>query len=304
MSMRTAARELGLKPRECELAVQLGVVRADPGAGWGPFRVPRAEVERIRGAEGFPAGLMDRLCVVGPVEGARLLGISPARFNRLAKAGCLRPVRFCVNRYRNVVWLYLADDLAEFAERSPELLTGRAPESVRSALAGGADRRPRQWRHRRVEQLLRQAGGVWERAAARAAVLDGAALAAAVPDAGEQDVLRALRPSLADVGAGAQVSTKERVADLCRATEESEVLWYQLMLAADLEAAREAAARVRAARSEPMAEPAGEPSHRPDPAVRASGRRREGWRWRPWPRRVRNLRRPAFGTAPPASPTR
>ncbi|NEE44437.1 hypothetical protein G3M55_07410, partial [Streptomyces sp. SID8455] len=69
--------------------------------------------------------------------GAALLGIAAARFTRLARAGCVSPVTFYLNRYRAVVWLYLADELASFAAREPELLAGRTPLGMRTMLEAG-----------------------------------------------------------------------------------------------------------------------------------------------------------------------
>ncbi|WP_435852336.1 DUF6397 family protein [Streptomyces sparsogenes] len=117
-----AARELGLKLSELELAVQLGEVRAVAVGAVGTVgamgrRVARAELLRVAAAEGFPGALRARLRVVGTAEGAELMGISPGRFTRLARGGFLTPVRFYVNRYRAVVWLYPAAELAAFANR-------------------------------------------------------------------------------------------------------------------------------------------------------------------------------------------
>ncbi len=65
-----AARELELKPREFELAVQLGEVRTVVSAPGGRRRVTREEIERHRAAEGFPQALRGRLWAVGTAEGA------------------------------------------------------------------------------------------------------------------------------------------------------------------------------------------------------------------------------------------
>ncbi|MGW7518060.1 DUF6397 family protein [Streptomyces sp. NPDC054796] len=237
VAMRTAAKEWGLRPGEMELAVQLDVVRTVPGAAGGPRRVPREEVDRLAASEGALRALRERLRVVGAAEGAALLKVSPARFTRLARCGCFGPVRFYVNRYRAVVWLYLAEELRGFGERRPGLLTGRTPGELRALLDRGADHRPVLWRARRVEQLVRQAPGPWERAAARASVLDEDALAEAVPDATERACLAALRPALVTVRHEG-VATQEAVDELCRALEEDEVAGHRLMLGAELEEAR------------------------------------------------------------------
>ena len=324
---RAAAKELGLKPRELALAMQLDVVRSVPGANGGPRRVPGEDLRRLKGAEGFPESLKERLRVVGAAEGAAMLGISPSRFARLARAGVFCPVRFYINRYRTVVWLYLAEDLRGFAERRSELLNGRFPAYLRERLAQGADRRARLWRHRRVEQLARQASGPWERAAVRASVLDEDVLARAVSDGKERALLLALRPSLTGMPSGTPAH-QEMAADLCLAEDDDEILWHRVMLSVGLEEARAsvrednpavAATAPAAAPSTPPAQ--GEPSpvkgkvnaeaergHRPgqapepEPAVRehvVRGReeavRRTNWRWRrPWPRRRKTVSRPAF----------
>ncbi|MFG3255006.1 DUF6397 family protein [Streptomyces sp. NPDC048172] len=304
MAVRVAARELGLRPRELDLAIQLDVVRTVPGARGGPRRVPREELKRVKGTEGFPERLRERLRVVGAEEGARLLGISPSRFARLARLGAFHPVRFYVNRYRTVVWLYLAEEVRGLAERSPDLLTGRFPAPARAVLAEGVDRRAQLWRHRRVGQLARQAGGAWGRAAARAAVLDEDVLAEAVPDMEERALLHALRPRLADVPGGTP-ATQEVVAELCLADSEEEILWHRLTLSAELEEAREPAehetghapvASARAADSPPDTGEGRSPELVPrESIVRAREEAaRERRRWRPWPRRGKLVSRPAF----------
>ncbi|WP_208875872.1 DUF6397 family protein [Streptomyces armeniacus] len=232
-----AARELGLRPREFELGMQLGEVPTVPGPeGWGR-RVPRAALDALKKAEDFPGGLRERLRVVTTVEGAALLEITTGRFGRLARAGCFTPVRFHMNRYRAVVWLYLASELRRFGERRPELLTGQLPPALRTAVDGGADRRPRDWRARRVTQLAGQATSPWERAAARAAVLDEDVLAEAVPDPVERARLAALRPELVSVRSESAAMC-EAVKELSTAFDDDEVLRHRLLLAADLEEAR------------------------------------------------------------------
>lgn len=240
VAMRTAARELGLQPRLVELAVQVGEVRTGWAAGSGPRRVPRAELARLKASAGFPWSLRERLRVVNAAKGAELLGISPARFARLARGGCFTPVHFYVNRYRTVVWLYLAGELRAFAERGAELLTGRVPKGLRVLLAEGVDFRPRHWRCRRVRQLSQQAAGPWDAAASRAAVLDAGALAEAVPDPRERARLAAGAPELVTLRRDQSVATREAAGELCVATAEDEVFWHRLMLAADLEEARAA----------------------------------------------------------------
>ncbi|HEV7627599.1 MAG TPA: DUF6397 family protein, partial [Streptomyces sp.] len=230
--MSTAAKELGLRPKMLELSVQVGEVRTVRGAAADTRRVPRAELARLRESAGFPESLQERLRLLDAAKGAELLGVSAVRFARLARGGCFSPVRFYVNRYRTVVWLYLATDLRSFAERRAELLTGSLPRGLRVLLEEGVDFRPRHWRGRRVGQLCRQADGPWELAAARAAVLDDAALEEAVPDPGERARLIALRPELTVVRSES-AATREMAERLCVAAEEDEILWHRLMLEAD-----------------------------------------------------------------------
>ncbi|MBL1100356.1 DUF6397 family protein [Streptomyces coffeae] len=189
-----AARALGLRPRELELAVQLGEVHT-VGTGARP-RVAHAELARLTTAEGFPEALAARLRVVGTADGADLLGISPGRLTRLARGGFFAPVRFYVNRYRVVVWIYLAADLTELAARRPELLSGRTPPGLSAALAAGEDRRAESWRRRRIEQLLARTEEPWARAAVLASALAPDDLAVVVGDPHERSQLRELRPAL------------------------------------------------------------------------------------------------------------
>jgi len=211
--------------------------------------VPRAELARLKESAGFPQSFEERLRVVDAASGAELLGIGAARFTRLARGGCFSPVQFYVNRYRTVVWLYLARELRAFAERRPELLSGNIPRGLRVLLEEGVDFRPRHWRGRRVGQLCRQADGPWELAAARAAVLDADALEEAVPDPGERARLTALKPELTAVS-DESAATRDVAEEACVAEAEDEILWHRLMLEADLEDARA---------SRPPAEEAGSP---------------------------------------------
>ncbi|MEU4211686.1 DUF6397 family protein [Streptomyces sp. NPDC026206] len=232
-----AARELGLKPREFELAVQLGEVRTLTSGPGGRRRIAREEIERHKSAEGFPEALRTRLWVVGTAEGAELMGISPARFARLARGGCFAPVRFYVNRYRVVVWHYLATDLVEFADRNPGMLTGRTPALLRAALEKHPDRRARSWRARRLDQLTAAAADPWERAAVPAAVLDPGELAGAVPDPDERAYLDALRPALTQARPEA-TAAREVIDELVLAEDPDEIDWHRYCLAAALAQAR------------------------------------------------------------------
>ncbi|MEU0688875.1 DUF6397 family protein [Streptomyces uncialis] len=227
-----AARELGLKRVEFELAVQLGRVRTIPGARPGERRVTRAEVDRVRTQDGFPEALRERVRTVGTSEGANLLGITTARFTKLARLGRITPALYYRNRYRATVWLYLAEDLREFRARpeNRELLTGRTPAPLKERLDRGMDVRARNWRGRCHGRLLRTADGPWQSAAATAAFLDDERIAQVVTDADERVHLDALRPRRpVHSGSGAQSSAL--VPDLMKAADEDEIRWYQTHLA-------------------------------------------------------------------------
>ncbi|MER5782303.1 DUF6397 family protein [Streptomyces mobaraensis] len=235
-----AARELGLRIGELDLAVQVGEVRtvasgpegtAGATGSAGPRRIRGEDVERHRSAEGFPDTLRARLRTVGTKEGAELAGIAPTRFVRLARGGLLVPVRFWINRYGAVVWQYLASDVVEFAERRPDLLTGRLPADLRAASDDGADRRGTRWRALRVEQLEAQAEDPWQRAAAAAAVLAPAQLVPAVPDQAERALIGALRPALTSVRPSAPAG-RAAVEGVVFADGPDEVGHYQARVAA------------------------------------------------------------------------
>ncbi|WP_326794688.1 DUF6397 family protein [Streptomyces sp. NBC_01808] len=239
-----AAAELGLLPRELELAAQLGLVPTEPPqrAG-GRRRVARAEVARLRaedgaGGAGPAAALRERLRLVGTAAGAEELGISSVRFTRLARAGCFAPARFYVNRYRVVVWLYLATEVERFGEREPGLLRGPLPPAMRAELAEGADVRARGWRQRRVEQLLSERVDPWERAGAYAAVLSDAELAEEVPDAGERARVVEHRAELVAPARGGSETARRAAEDVLLAESDAEALGYRLGLAVELQAAR------------------------------------------------------------------
>ncbi|MCT9088980.1 DUF6397 family protein [Streptomyces sp. ASQP_92] len=243
-----AARELELRRGEFDLAVQLGHIRTVPDPGGGHRRVTAREVARLRAAEDFPEGLRERVRTVGTAEGADLLGIAPGRFTKLARTGRLTPVRCYLNRYRAVVWLYLADELVELALREPELLSGRHPDPD-----GGQDWRARNWRGRRIAILARQTDDQWEQAAAVASALDGAHLADLVPDPYERACLRRLRPETFRVHPDS--ATAQGVVDrLVLADEPDEIDWYRLRLVEALADARDQCPAPR-----PIADPAGEP---------------------------------------------
>ncbi|MGQ4401561.1 DUF6397 family protein [Streptomyces hayashii] len=191
-----AARELDLKRAEFELAVHLGRIRTVPDEAGGTRKVPRAEIDRLRAQPGFPDSLRASVKTVGTAEGATLLDVPPTRFTRLARLGLVVPVRFYLNRYRAVVWLYLAEELSHFAadRTNAFLLTGRTPEVLRSQLAAGVDLRARNWRGRHLGFLLRQAQGPWQHAGVLAGFLDPLQVAEIVKDPYERSHLNRFRP--------------------------------------------------------------------------------------------------------------
>ncbi|MEU9112732.1 DUF6397 family protein [Streptomyces sp. NPDC048483] len=242
-----AAQELELRSGEFDLATQLGEVRTvpagtqdRPGTAAGPLgrrRVPAEEIARLQAEPGFPEALRERIRTVGTNEAAELMRIGPGRFQRLTRAGCFGPVRFYVNRYGAVVWLYLAAEIAEFADREPELLQGDTPAAMRVMLDGGQDWRPRQWRARRVAQLMGQTDDPWESAAVLAAVLPPEEMASVVEDPRERSLLRRLRPVFASV-ITATLAARESFERVLTAEEFDEVMWYRVNLSRALEAAR------------------------------------------------------------------
>jgi hypothetical protein len=238
MAMGTAARELRLKRGEFAIAVHLGLIRLTVRQDGGRPRVDRAEIQRLRSQDGVPEALREKVRAVGTAEGAQLLGISPDRFTRLARAGCLTPIALYVNRYRAVVWLYLAEELAGFAAGEPELLVGRSPAWVRARLAEGADHRARNWRSRRIERLLSLTEDPWARAAVVAETLDPVQLAEVVDDPYERAYLARIRPEPA-FAPTTSPSARETVAQLMRADEPDEMLWRRIGLIMELDNARE-----------------------------------------------------------------
>ncbi|MFI8823597.1 DUF6397 family protein [Streptomyces sp. NPDC053431] len=235
-----------MKREEFQLAVQLGFVRTVPGAMPGTAegaadptrrRVARSEIERLTKAPDFPEGLRERVRSVGTSEGAQLLSISKERFARLARTGHFSPVRFYVNRYRAVVWLYPAAELGEFALTHPGLLTGRLPLDVRIRADGGEDWRPRNWRARRLGMLLRASGDPWVRTAAIASLLDPVQLAEVVDDPFERAYLDRFRP--APPSWRPTTPAAREIADrLLLADDPDEILWHRMSLALALDEAR------------------------------------------------------------------
>ncbi|MFJ6462405.1 DUF6397 family protein [Streptomyces sp. NPDC091387] len=227
-----------MKRGEFELAVHLGILRVEAGRSGGRPRVRQEEIDRLRSEDGFPGTLRERVRTVGTAEGARLLGISPVRFTRLARAGCVTPVALYLNRYRAVVWLYLAQELGGLAARSPELLVGRSPAWMRDRLDSGTDCRPRNWRSRRIERLLTLTGDPWARAAVVAQALDPAQLAEVVDDPYERAYLARVLPEPVFGQRGSSV-TRDALARLMLADEPDEILWRRVNLIMELDSARE-----------------------------------------------------------------
>lgn len=238
VALGRAAQELQLKRGEFELAVQLGHVRTvREGLGTRP-RVAQEEVERIRSTEGFPEALRERVRVVGTAEASQLLGVPAHRFTRLARGGHFTPVKCYLNRYRAVVWLYLAEEVTDLALRHPELINDRQlPKETLVRLGAGEDRRPRNWRGRRAAMLLRQTDDPWERAAGIASALDPAHVVEVVPDPHERAYLMHLRPESVRVGPDSPAA-REIIERLQRAQDLDEVLWYRMDLAQHLSVAR------------------------------------------------------------------
>ena len=235
-----AARELGLKRGEFDLAVSLGRIRTVPDEGGGGPRVSRAELDRLRSEEGFPEALQERVRTVGTKEGAELLEVPPGRFTRLARLGVVVPVRFYLNRYRAVVWLYLAEELRHFAadENNAPLLSGRTPSTLREQLQEGLDLRPRNWRGRHVGFLVRQLGGhPWAHAAAVASVLDPIQVAEVVQDPYERLHLSRFQPKPISYGAPGSLAA-QLTENITRADDPDEVGWLRADLAEAVSEAR------------------------------------------------------------------
>lgn len=274
-----AAQELRLRRGEFQLATQLGHVRTVGGSVSGRRRVARGEVERLRSAAGFPDALRERVRTVGTAEGAELMDISPGRFTRLARAGYLVPVRFYLNRYRAVVWLYLAEELRAFASSEPGLLTGRLPRTPTNASGTnasgsdtegaeegtGADCRPRNWRGRRIGLLLHESDDRWERAAIVGSVLDPVQLAELVPDPYERASLNRLRPDLAPGRPGSEAG-REAVRRLLTADDPDEISWHRSSLTALLADARRDREAPRPSGTTPEPDEVGEPVPAFEPA--------------------------------------
>lgn len=233
-----ASQELGIRRAEFELAVHLGLIAVIGAPGGGRPRMHEKEIARLREQPGFPDALAERVRTVGTAQGAALLDIAPARFTRLARAGCVSPVTFYLNRYRAVVWLYLADELAAFAAREPELLAGRTPPGMRTMLESGADWRARNWRLQRIDRLLDRTTDPWARTAVQASALDPVQLAEVVDDPYERAYLVRVRPEPV-FGRPGSLAAREAMGELMLADDPDEILWRRVNLTLELDAARE-----------------------------------------------------------------
>ncbi|MFI1653506.1 DUF6397 family protein [Streptomyces sp. NPDC020472] len=232
-----AAQELELRRDEFRLAVQLGLVRTVPVGEGERRRIERCELDRLRAAPDFPAGLRERVREVGTGEAAALLGITADRFTRLARTGHVSPVRFSLNRYRAVVWMYLAQEVVEFGLTCPALLTGRLPLRLRERLAAHEDLRARNWRARRLSLSLRATEDPWARAAAIASLLDPVQVAEVVDDPYERAHLDRLRPP-PPPGMPMPPVARGIAERLTLADDPDEILWHRLSLALALDEAR------------------------------------------------------------------
>ncbi|MER7571605.1 DUF6397 family protein [Streptomyces sp. NPDC126514] len=263
-----AARELGLKRREFDLAVHLGRIRTVPDeAGGGARRVERAEIERVRAAPGFPETLLERVKTVGTTEGAALMQVPPGRFTRLARLGLMAPVSFYLNRYRAVVWMYLAEELRQFAaeEKNTGLLKARTPEGLRDQLDAGLDLRPRNWRGRHLGFLLRQTDDPWQQAGAVSAFLDPVQIAEVVTDPYERSHLNRFRPGPSVHGAPGSPAAR-LCEQLMTADDADEIGWLRADLARAVDEAREHRPAPR-----PAAKPAPDVPDEPGPPHRLLG---------------------------------
>ena len=244
LPLSRARDELDLEYDEFEVALQVGEVRTVV-CGPGVWKVPRSELTRLRATTGYPDTLLDRLRLVSSEGAAEAMGCGRDRFVRLARAGCVRPVRWYVNQYRVVVWLYLAREVAEFAAENRGVLAGRLPAALREA-ADGTDRRARGWRARRTQQLVRDAADAWEEAAVWAALLGPEITAEAVPDPNERAQLQRLRAALPPGRPGR--ATPEQLRSITTADAPDEI-------AAGLVALAEALGRARTGHPVPRPSP-------------------------------------------------
>ncbi|GAA0630102.1 DUF6397 family protein [Streptomyces thermocarboxydovorans] len=275
-----AARELGLEHHEFDLAVRLGRIRTRPvGGGGGGRAVARTEIARLRARPGFPEALRAGVETVGAARGAALMKVTEGRFTRLARLGLLVPVRFTLGPHGAVDWLYLAEELRQFAaaEENAELLTGRPPGALGGGLDSDLDVRPRNWRNRHLGCLLRLADGdPWGRAGAVASLLDPLQVAEVVKNPYERSHLSTFRAA-PPIGGASGPSAVRLAEELTTAQDEDEIAWLRAELAGLVAEAREhrPAPRPAPRSRRAVCTAAGEPD-------RPLGRLREclGRRWR------------------------
>ncbi|WP_371578288.1 DUF6397 family protein [Streptomyces sp. NBC_01314] len=161
LTLEAARRELGLRRDEFTLGLEHGVIRTCWSGD--ELCVRAGEVARWRAKLGELAELTR---LVHATEAAGLAGISRHRFDQLARAGAIRPVRSYINRYHAEVWQYSAADTRHLPERRPELLGARLPGPFLAELASGADRRAEGYRMRLRTQALLMLRDPWTKAAA------------------------------------------------------------------------------------------------------------------------------------------
>ncbi|WP_443050431.1 DUF6397 family protein [Streptomyces sp. NBC_00286] len=122
LTLEAARRELGLRREEFTLGIEHGVIRTCWSGG--ELCVRAGEVVRWRAA---PGELAELTRLVHATETAGLAGISRHRFDQLARAGAIRPVRSYTNRCHAEVWQYSAAGARQLPERRPELFGARLP---------------------------------------------------------------------------------------------------------------------------------------------------------------------------------
>ncbi|MHB9860041.1 DUF6397 family protein [Streptomyces sp. YIM S03343] len=216
LTLEAARRELGLSKGEFTLGIEHGVIRTC----WrgDELCVTVGEVARWRAS---PGELAELTCLVHAAEAAGLAGISRHRFDQLARAGVIRPVRSYTNRYHAEVWQYSAADARQLPERCPELLGARLPGPVLAELAAGADRRAEGYRSRLRAQALLILRGTWAKAAAWSYWLSAVQPPVDRAELSQAEVVhlmrRAAEECLADVlGSQASPATPEEQADAAR----------------------------------------------------------------------------------------
>lgn len=274
LALSRAARELGLKRTELELAVHLGCLRTVVDGESGARRIARAEIDRLRADKGFPESLRERVGAVSSLPAAQILGVPVSRFTRLARLGLVTPVAFSLNRYRTVVWLYLAAELRQFAsdEKNARWLTGRMPQDARRQLGEGLDLRPRNWRGRQLGFLLRQSDDPWRRAAAPASLLDPLQVAQIVQDPYERAELNHHRPFRADQSPPDSPAARI-ITGIMTADDPDEIAWLRTDLLQALAEARAHRLAPRSRRKMPAPATARRGTPGPTPSRARAGRR-------------------------------